>query len=130
MAVFQSEDRQRMRRLRSEKAIQLAMQNKWQEAADVNRQILEHFPDDVDTLNRLGKAEMELGHYAGAKSQYKRAAEIDPSNGIAVKNLARLTKLADEAGEAPTAVHSKPVDPSLFIEESGKTAVTDLLDVA
>ena len=131
MAVFQSEDRQRMRRLRSEKAIQLAMQNRWQEAADINRQILEHFPDDVDTLNRLGKALMELGQYADARAQYHKAAGIDPSNGIAVKNLARLTKLADEAAEAPAvAVHSKPVDPSLFIEESGKTAVTDLVDVA
>jgi len=117
-----------MRRLRTEKAIQLAMQNKWQEAADINRQILEHFPEDVDTLNRLGKALLELGHYADARSQYQKAAGLDPSNGIAVKNLARLTKLADEAPAA--SIHSKPVDPSLFIEESGKTAVTDLVDVA
>jgi hypothetical protein len=106
------------------------MQNRWQEAADINRSLLELFPDDVDTLNRLGKSLMELGHYADARSQYHKAATIDPSNGIAVKNLARLTKLAEEAAEAPAAVHSKPVDPSLFIEESGKTAVTDLVDVA
>ena len=59
MAVFPSEDRLRMKRQRSEKAIQLAMQNRWQEAADINRQILETFPEDVDTLNRLGKAQME-----------------------------------------------------------------------
>jgi tetratricopeptide (TPR) repeat protein len=131
MAVFQSEDRQRMRRLRSEKAIQLAMQNRWQEAADTNRQILEVFPDDVDTLNRLGKALMELGQYADARSQYQKAASIDPSNGIAVKNLARLTKLAEEAAEGPaSAVYSKPVNPNLFIEESGKTTVTNLVDVA
>jgi tetratricopeptide (TPR) repeat protein len=120
-----------MRRLRSEKAIQLAMQNRWQEAADINRQILEHFPDDVDTLNRLGKSLMELGQYADARDQYQKAATIDPSNGIAVKNLARLTKLAEEEAEAPAAaVHSTPVDPNLFIEESGKTAVTDLVDLA
>src|SRR2546427_760218 len=118
MAVFQSEDRQRMRRLRSEKAIQLAMQNRWQEAAEINRQILEQYPDDVDTLNRLGKALMELGQYADARAQYHKAAGIDPSNGIAVKILARLTKFANEATEAPAAaIHSKPVDPSLFIEE-------------
>jgi hypothetical protein len=120
-----------MRRLRSEKAIQLAMQNKWQEAADLNRQILEHFPEDVDTLNRLGKALLELGHYADARSQYQKASTVDPSNGIAAKNLARLTKLVEDSPEAPaTAMHSKQVDPSLFIEESGKTAVTDLVDVA
>jgi len=73
---------------------------------------------------------MELGHYAEARAQYQKAATIDPSNGIAVKNLARLTKLAEDTADAPAAVHSKPVDPSLFIEESGKTAVTDLVDVA
>jgi tetratricopeptide (TPR) repeat protein len=118
-----------MRRVRSERAIQLAMQNKWQEAADLNRQILEAFPDDVDTLNRLGKALMELGQYADARDQYQRATKADPSNGIAVKNLARLTKLADEAPTSKVVAgpHSR-VDPSLFIEESGKTAVTDLVD--
>ena len=121
-----------MRRLRSERAIQLAMQNKWQEAADVNRQILEHFPDDVDTLNRLGKALMELGQYAESRDQYARATKADPSNGIAAKNLVRLTRLAEEAGPSPVAVASQAqrVDPSVFIEESGKTAVTDLVDRA
>ncbi|MFN8637020.1 MAG: tetratricopeptide repeat protein [Chloroflexota bacterium] len=121
-----------MRRLRSEKAIQLAMQNKWQEAADVNRQILEHFPEDVDTLNRLGKALMELGQYAESRDQYQKATKADPSNGIAAKNLVRMTKLAEEAA-ASTVVsvpHAQRVDPSLFIEESGKTAVTDLVDRA
>jgi len=119
-----------MRRLRSEKAIQLAMQNKWQEAADLNRQILEAFPDDVDTLNRLGKALLELGQYADARDQYQRASKLDPGNGIAAKNLVRLTRLADEAATSPvsTVQYSRTVDPSLFIEESGKTAVTDLVD--
>lgn len=132
MAVFQSEDRQRMRRLRTEKAIQLAMQNKWEEAAEVNRQILEHFPQDVDTLNRLGKALMELGQFAESRDQYAKATKADPSNGIAAKNLVRLTKLAEEAVASPVAVvpQAQRVDPSVFIEESGKTAVTDLVDRA
>ena len=132
MAVFQSEDRQRMRRVRSERATQLAMQNKWQEAADLNRQILEHFPDDVDTLNRLGKALMELGQYAASRDQYAKATKADPSNGIAAKNLARLTKLAADAAASPVVAmpHTQRVDPSVFIEESGKTVVTDLVDRA
>jgi hypothetical protein len=106
------------------------MQNKWQEAVELNRQILAAFPDDVDTLNRLGKALMELGQYADARDQYQRASKLDPSNGIAQKNLVRLTKLADEAATSPmsTVQYSRTVDPSLFIEESGKTAVTDLVD--
>ena len=71
-----------MRRLRSEKATQLAMQNKWQEAADLNRQILETFPEDVDTLNRLGKALLELGQYADARDQYQKASKLDPIDAL------------------------------------------------
>lgn len=129
MAVFPSEDRLRMKRQRSEKAIQLAMQNRWQEAADLNRQILETFPEDVDTLNRLGKAQMELGQYAGALEQYTRASKLDSSNAIAQKNIARLTKLVEDGATGAAVVPpSSAIDPSLFIEESGKTVVTELVD--
>jgi hypothetical protein len=129
MAVFQSEDRLRLKRIRSEKAIQLAMQNRWQEAVELNRQLLELFPDDVDTHNRLGKGLMELGRYAEARDAYGEAARRDPTNTIAQKNLARLSKLAEEAADSPAAPPTTPVDPRLFIEESGKTAVTTLVDV-
>ncbi|MDP8921572.1 MAG: tetratricopeptide repeat protein [Chloroflexota bacterium] len=131
MAVFPSEDRLRMKRQRSEKAIQLAMQNRWQEAAELNRQILESFPEDVDTLNRLGKAQLELGQYADALEQYTRASKLDASNSIAQKNIARLTKLIEEGAGATAAIPPpSAIDPSLFIEESGKTAVTELVDRA
>lgn len=126
MAVFQSEERQRVKRLKSEQAINLAMQNRWQEAAEVNRQILELFPNDVDAHNRLGKALMELGRYQEAREAYERAATLDPLNTIATKNLQRLSKLVGEAAAPPPT----PVDPRLFIEESGRTAVTTLVDVA
>ncbi len=129
MAVFPSEDRLRMKRQRSEKAIQLAMQNRWQEAAELNRQILESFPEDVDTLNRLGKAQLELGQYADALEQYTRASKLDASNSIAQKNIARLTKLIEEGAGATAAIPPpSAIDPSLFIEESGKTVVTELVD--
>ena len=130
MAVFPSEDRLRMKRQRSEKAIQLAMQNRWQEAAELNRQILETFPEDVDTLNRLGKAQMELGQYAAALEQYTKASKLDASNSIAQKNVARLTKLVEEGASAAVIAPPSAIDPSLFIEESGKTVVTELVDRA
>ncbi|MFN8523370.1 MAG: tetratricopeptide repeat protein [Chloroflexota bacterium] len=128
MAVSPSEDRLRIRRLRSEKAVQLAMQSRWQEAADVNRELLELFPEDVDSHNRLGKALMELGRYAESREAYQEAARLDPSNTIAAKNLSRLEQLIQDvaAGSPPPA--AAVVDPRLFIEESGKTAVTDLVD--
>ncbi len=126
MAALPSEDRSRQRRVKAEQAIGLAMKNRWDEAVQVNREILELFPSDVDAFNRLGKALMELGKYAEARDAYTRAAKLDPANGIAVKNLQRLAKVADGGAATPS---STALDPRLFIEESGKTAVTQLTDV-
>jgi tetratricopeptide (TPR) repeat protein len=126
MATFPTEDRLRQKRTKSEQAISLAMKNRWDDAAQVNREILELFPNEVDAYNRLGKALTELGRYAEARDAYAQAVKLDPLNGIAAKNLQRLSKLAAEGSAAPA---PSPVDPRLFIEESGKTTVTQLTDV-
>ena len=130
MAVFnqQSEDRLRLKRIKAEQAIALAMKSRWADAADVNRRILELFPNDVDSHNRLGKALMELAQYDESRASYEEALRLDPTNTIAAKNLQRLEKLIQE-GQSAAPAPSK-VDPSRFIEESGKTVVTALLDLA
>jgi tetratricopeptide (TPR) repeat protein len=126
MATFPTEDRLRQKRTKSEQAISLAMKNRWDEAAQINREILDVFPNEVDAYNRLGKALTELGRYAEARDAYAQAVKLDPLNGIASKNLQRLGKLAAEGSAAPP---PSPVDPRLFIEESGKTTLTQLTDV-
>ena len=127
MAAFpSSEDKVRQKRTKSEQAISLAMKNRWEEAAQLNREILEMFPNEVDAYNRLGKALTELGRYGEAREAYAQAVKIDPLNGIASKNLQRLGKLA---AEGAAAAPPSPVDPRLFIEESGKTTVTQLTDL-
>ena len=126
MAAFPTEDRLRQKRTKSEQAIALAMKNRWDDAAQVNRDILEMFPNEVDAYNRLGKALTELGRYAEARDAYTHAVKLDPLNGIATKNLQRLGKLAVEGSSSNS---PSPVDPRLFIEESGKTTVTQLTDV-
>ncbi|MBV9132615.1 MAG: tetratricopeptide repeat protein [Chloroflexi bacterium] len=123
---FPTEDRLRQKRTKSEQAISLAMKNRWDEAAQINREILDNFPNEVDAYNRLGKALTELGRYAEARDAYAQAVKLDPLNGIASKNLQRLGKLAAEGSAAPA---PSPVDPRLFIEESGKTTVTQLTDL-
>jgi hypothetical protein len=126
MAAFPTEDRLRQKRTKSEQAITLAMKNRWDEAAQINREILEIFPNEVDAYNRLGKALTELGRYGEARDAYAHAVKLDPLNGIAAKNLQRLGKLATDGPAAPA---PSPVDPRLFIEESGKTTVTQLTDL-
>ena len=117
-----------------EQAINLAMQQKWEEAVTANRTILETFPTDVDAHNRLGKALTELERYTEALETYQRAAELDPNNMIARKNIQRLSALAVQtpATQSPgtqPAVEER-VDPRLFIEEMGKTEVTRLVNIA
>src|ERR671933_2995377 len=126
MTAFPTEDRLRQKRTKSEQAITLAMKNRWDEAAQVNREILDLFPNEVEAYNRLGKAPTELGRYGEARDAYAKAVKLDPLNGIAAKNLQKLGKLAAEGSAAPA---PSPVDPRLFIEESGKTTVTQLTDV-
>ncbi len=122
--VFQAEDRARTKKQRVEAAIQLALQGRWDDAASLNRSIIDLFPADVDAFNRLGKAMTELGRYAQARDAYQKALEIDPLNAIARKNLSRLATLGEEAAPRPA---TQKLSPHMFIEETGKTGVTTLL---
>jgi len=126
MASFQTEERSKLRRRWVDQAIALAMQNKWEEAAKVNESILELFPNDTDALNRRGRALTELGRYREAREAYQKTVELDPTNTIARKNLARLATLKVE--EAPPT--REKVDPRMFIAETGKTGVVSLIQPA
>lgn len=138
MLPNQTDDGARLRRVLPERAIALAMQNRWSEAADVNRKIIELYPSDADAYNRLGKALMEMGRYRDALVTYKRAIELDPNNVIAKKNAERLAHLADKSPAAPEAQRAQVVpiqptaeriNPSIFIEETGKTGLTGLVNL-
>jgi tetratricopeptide (TPR) repeat protein len=123
--VFQAEDRAKAKKQYADQAIQLALQGRWTEAAQLNREIVETFPNDVDAFNRLGKAMTELGRYADAKEAYEKGIKIDPLNAIARKNLTRLASLGEE--EAAPRPASQKLSPQMFIEETGKTGITVLV---
>jgi tetratricopeptide (TPR) repeat protein len=122
------EERARLIRQSSRQAITLAMEGRWKEAVEANKGILENFPDDVDTLNRLGRAYIELGEYAEARAAYQRAREIDPYNSIADKNMRRLANLEGETGAKEES--GRLVEPRYFIEETGKAGVVRLFNLA
>jgi hypothetical protein len=117
----------RYKQQRSKEAIDLAMQARWQEAVDVNKEIIESFPQDVDTYNRLGRAYMELGQYAQAKEAYQQSVRLDPYNAIANRNIRRLNDLKETE---KTEVETDKVEPQQFIEEIGKAGVVTLTDLA
>lgn len=125
--MYQEDQKVQTRRRQSDRAVKLAMANRWKDAVAANRAILEVFPNDTDSYNRLGKALTELGRFPAAKKAYKKALELDNSNQIARKNLERITVLAKSGGGKKEAAQA---DPSLFIEEMGKTALTTLDSLA
>lgn len=127
MMVYLPEEKVKLSRQLSKEAISLALQGRWREAVAINKTILEVFPTDVDALNRLGRAYMELGEYAQAREAYHRALELDPYNRIAQKNLSRLEQLKETVPkrEAP-----KKVAAPTFIEEMGKAGVVRLIELA
>lgn len=148
MTQYQPDEKNRIKRQKSDTAIRLAKEGRWEEAVQTNRELLALFPDDSETLNRLGKGYLELKKYGEAKAAYERAVKNDPGNTIAQKNLSRLSQYQSvpagltlnrsepEAGSSVASpVSSGPtsrekVIPSIFIEETGKTGTTNLMNLA
>ena len=122
--TYQTEERARIRRQKADLAIRLALQSRWEEAVTVNRDIVSLYPSDVDAWNRLGKALAELGRYQESREAYGKTLEIDSTNTIARKNLARLAVLGEVA--PARAEPKQQLDPQIFIEETGKTGITTL----
>lgn len=117
-------ERNRQKRQLAERAVKLAMQSQWQEAVEVNRQIIDLAPDDVEAWNRLGKALSELARYEEARRAYEEALRREPNNPIAQKQIKRLSLLA-EASPAGEETRDK-LEPRLLIEETGKTGIFEL----
>jgi len=126
---MQTASSSRLKRDLSRDAIALALKGEWERATEVNRAILELYAEDVEAMNRLSKALMELGRYDEAKSVLGTVADIAPYNTIAKKNLARLDSLKSSPVIAKQARNSGVI-PQLFIEESGKSGTTVLRKTA
>ncbi|MFN8542523.1 MAG: hypothetical protein U0232_34215 [Thermomicrobiales bacterium] len=130
-AATTREERARRKRLVQQQAQQLAMNGEWEAAIELNREILEAAPNDVQALNRLGKAFSELGRYSESYASYHQSITIDPANQIARRNLQRLEPLKNlEADGSVTERRHTQARQTMFIEEIGKTRVTEVLGLA
>ncbi len=126
--TYQEEEQSRLRRQASKEAVTLALQGRWKEAIAVNKSLIETFPTDIEALNRLGRAHVELGEYKDAEAAYRKTLEIDQYNGIAQKNLQRLSYLKKTKTAVDTNTHK--LEPQQFIEEIGKAGVVHLNNLA
>ncbi len=113
-----------------QQAIAAALSADWEKALSLNEQILAVDPGSIDALNRLGKANFELGRLAEAKECFEKSLKIDPYNQIAGKFIKRVETYNKKGAKfIPPAHQPIKFDQSLFIEEPGKTQVVTLLKV-
>lgn len=123
-----AEEKARLKKQWTDLAIKQAQTSQWEEAVLTNKNILQLFPTEAEAYNRLGKAYSELGQYAEARDAYSQTLIYSPKNTIARKNLDRLALLQES--EVQLHPGSGRIDPQLFIEETGKTGVTSLINLA
>lgn len=106
----------------AQEAISQALSGHWETALEINRQILHHDPNDIDSLNRLARAHFELGNISMAKISAKKALKIDPANSIAIKSLKKYKKTKNNS-KNPSRKHIN----DSFLEEPGKTKLVTLI---
>lgn len=115
---------------KSQEAISAALTQDWEKALTLNLELSKKNPGDIDTLNRLAKAYMELGQISKAKTFYNKVLKIDKYNNIATTNLIKLSSLKERGVSGSRFVNNGIVDPDVFLEESGKTKLINLVDLA
>ncbi len=128
--IYREEEHVRLLKEQTRTAVRLAMNGEWAEAVQVNREILEAEPDNVEAMNRLGKALTELGEPGQALDAFRRALALSPGNPIATKNVERL--LMETSSGSATAARAcngagGTLKPRMFIADSGKSADVTLL---
>jgi tetratricopeptide (TPR) repeat protein len=125
--ALSAEEKARLKKQWTDLAVKQAQEGQWEDAVATNRNILSLFPQEPDALNRLGKAYSELGQYSEARDAYSQTLKYSPGNTIAKKNLDRLALLQEAPSQTPAGVDR--IDPRLFIEETGKTGMTELINL-
>jgi len=107
-------------------AIKTALKGDWEEAIKINKQLLKENPEDTEALNRLALALSIIGRAPKAKSTYQKVLELDPLNSIALKGLKKLkSDSSRKNGDGQSLLVN-----NIFLEETGKTKVVDLINIA
>lgn len=102
-----------------QEAINAVKNSDWSKAIQINQEILQSYPSDLEAMNRLGMALLKDGQTAEAKKTFKQVLEIDKSNIIANKNIEKIKNKEPNVD----IVFDQNND---FIEEPGKSKIITL----
>lgn len=113
-------------KITSDQAIAATLAGDWENAIKLNKSLLEEKPEDIAALNRMGLAYSVIGDTKYAKDSFEKVLKLDPLNSIALKNLSRLKNDTSKNGDPTTLIQVN----NIFIEETGKTKIVDLINLA
>lgn len=102
-----------------QKAISAAKNACWDEAIQLNQEILKRDLKNLEAMNRLGLALLKNKDQKTAKKIFRQVLEIDKSNILANKHLMKLKNHETP----PDIIFNNQVD---FIEEPGKSKIVSL----
>ena len=108
-------------------AIRAALSQNWEEAIRINTEIVKEDKNNIDALNRLGFAYLQVGNSSSAKKCFSKVLSLDQYNQIAEKNLKKLSTLK---GKASDEILATQLSPLMFLEEPGRTKIVNCLNVA
>ncbi len=112
-----------------DQAIYTALNGEWGKAISLNKSLIKENPEDVNALNRLAFALSILGKTKDAKSTYQKVLKIDSLNPLALRNLKQISKGKKFKNSVRRDAVCTQVN-NTFLEESGKTKVVGLVNIA
>lgn len=107
----------------TDKAIRAALAGAWEDAVELNLEILADSPTNIAALNRLARSYTELGQKEAAEAAYNQVLLLDKYDVIATKNLKLLP-------HQKTNLASIALSDEDFIELPGLTKSTTLIKLA
>lgn len=111
-------------------AINAAINCNWEQAIELNLEIVKNDGGNVQARNRLAKAYCEMGQFKQAKAVYEEVLKIDPYNGIATKNLKKVAAIKSDGVMKGDNVSRQRLSAAVFLHEPGVTKMVNLIKVA
>ncbi|WKZ25703.1 MAG: tetratricopeptide repeat protein [bacterium] len=112
-----------------ETAVNSALKGKWDVAVVANKKLIKIDPNDTEALNRLARAYCESGEISLAKKTSLKVIKIDHNNQIAIKAIDKYKKYQANKSTKDH-VDDQSINASDFIEESGITKQTNLINIS
>ena len=106
-------------------SIQAALTQDWNKASTLNQKILKIDDKNIEALNRLAKAKIELRIFDEAKAILEKVLNLDKFNSIAKANLERAQRTQTKKTKADFSTSISKIQIVSFIEEPGKTKTVE-----